>query len=79
MLRTFQATIDDRGRLLPSEAVAIRGHVRVLVTILDEHEFPGDAAILAESALAEGWTGPEADAAWEHLGDLPDLDQVKKP
>jgi hypothetical protein len=78
MLRTFEATI-DRGRIEPHEDVSIEGRVRVLVTILEDERFPGDAAILAESALSEGWTGPEADAAWAHLADLPDLDQGKRP
>jgi len=27
----------------------------------------GDAALLAESALAEDWLRPEEDAAWAHL------------
>ena len=30
-------------------------------------EVPGEAALLAEEALAADWNRPEEDAAWAHL------------
>ena len=41
---------------------------RALVTVLEEPAVgPGEAALLAEAALAEDWSRPEEDAAWSHL------------
>ena len=41
---------------------------RALVTVLDEPAaVPGEAALLAEAALAVDWSRPEEDAAWSHL------------
>jgi hypothetical protein len=77
MLRTVKATIDRRGKVKLAEAVSLNGTKPALVTILDDEE-PGDAAILAESSLSEGWAGPREDKAWKHLVDLPDLDKGKK-
>ena len=38
------------------------------MTVLDEPaEVPGEAALLAEAALAADWNRPEEDAAWAHL------------
>jgi hypothetical protein len=38
------------------------------VTVLDEAvEAPGEAALLAEAALAVDWNRPEEDAAWSYL------------
>lgn len=36
-----------------------------------------ETAILSESALAEGWSGREADKDWAHLADLPALEDEK--
>lgn len=78
MMRTVEATIDEHGQVKLNEPVSLRSPARALVTILSDVP-PADieAAILAESALAEGWSGPEADEAWKHLADLPDLDETK--
>jgi hypothetical protein len=39
-----------------------------LVTVLEEPAaVPGEAALLAEAALAVDWLRPEEDAAWSHL------------
>jgi hypothetical protein len=39
-----------------------------LVTVLEEPAaVPGEAALLAESALAADWWRPEEDAAWSYL------------
>ena len=78
MLRTVEAIIDEHGQVKLSEEVSLRAPTRALVTILDEAiDDSLDAAILSESALAEGWSGPEADEAWKHLADLPSIGEVK--
>jgi hypothetical protein len=46
-----------------------------LVTILEDEGSANEAAILSESALADGWSGAEEDEAWKHLSELPDLDE----
>jgi hypothetical protein len=46
----------------------VDGLRRALVTVLDESpEAPGEAALLAEPAMAVDWNRPEEDAAWSHL------------
>jgi len=77
MLRTLEATIDEKGNVTLHEKVVFAGQTRALVTILDEPVGSQDAYILSESALADGWSGPEADEAWMHLAQLPDLDEEK--
>jgi hypothetical protein len=82
MLRTIEATVDENGRVFLNEEISLKGPVRALVTILEE-DLSGAAqqnepAILAESSLAEGWSGREADEHWDHLKDMPDLDEASK-
>lgn len=67
MIRTVEATIDERGTVLLQEAVTLTGPHRALVTILDEEPHPNATALLSEAALAEDWNRPEEDAAWSHL------------
>ena len=73
MIRTLEATIDERGTVRLQEAVELPTARRALVTILDEeprspvHEL----ALLSEAALAEDWSRPEEDAAWSHLQPAP--------
>jgi hypothetical protein len=66
-MRTFEAIIDEQGRirlLQPLEAGAPR---RALVVLLDEAIPSADeAAALSEEALAD-WNRPEEDSAWSHL------------
>ena len=66
-MRTFEAIIDEQGRirlLQPLEAGAPR---RALVVLLDEAITSADeAAALSEEALAD-WNRPEEDSAWSHL------------
>jgi len=80
MFRTVEATIDEKGQVKLEEDVSLKAPARALVTILDESLLDwvasNETAILSEPSLAEGWTGPEADKAWEHLAELPDLDKV---
>lgn len=78
MLRTVEAIIDEHGQEKLCENVYLKVPTRALVIILDEpYDDALDAAILSESALAEGWSGPEADEAWKHLADLPSIGEVK--
>ena len=71
MIRTLEATIDERGIVLLQEAVTLavtlKGQHRALVTILEEESHPNATALLSEAALAEDWNRPEEDAAWPHL------------
>ena len=67
MIRTVEATIDERGMVQLREAVALTAPHRALVTILDEEPYYNEAALLSEAALAEDWNRPEEDAAWSHL------------
>ena len=79
MIRTVEATIDASGRVHLDEDVALKGPARALVTILEDDLTDwvkrNETAILSEAALAEGWTDKEADEAWKHLEELPDLDR----
>ncbi len=78
MMRTIEATIDAGGHVRLKEEVPLKGTSRVLVTFLDQVWEGNEAAILAEPSLASGWLGSEADEAWKHLSELPDLDKEVK-
>jgi hypothetical protein len=69
MIRTLEATIDERGTVHLLDKVELPAARRALVTILEEEpRFPAHAlALLSEAALAEDWSRPEEDAAWSHL------------
>jgi len=67
MIRTIEATIDERGTVLLQEAVALSAPHRALVTIPDEEPNHTETALLSEAALAEDWNRPEEDAVWSHL------------
>jgi hypothetical protein len=67
MIQTIEAVVDAGGRIRLLGDVQIASPRRALVTILDEPAVvPGEAALLAEPALAD-WNRPEEDAAWSHL------------
>ncbi|MBI2190527.1 MAG: hypothetical protein HYU36_00915 [Planctomycetes bacterium] len=68
MIQTVEAVVDTTGQVrLPGE-IHITSPRRALVTVLEEPAaLPGEAALLAEAALAVDWCRPEADAAWSHL------------
>ncbi len=61
MLRTVEATIDERGVVHLKEDVRVRAKTRALVTILDEDESVDDVTAASEAALAEDWNRPEED------------------
>ena len=68
MIQTVEAVIESGGRVRLLEEIKLTGTRRALVTVLDEPAaLPGEAALLAESALAEDWNRPEEDAAWAYL------------
>ncbi len=68
MIQTVEAVIDENGRVRLLGAVTVDAPRRALVTVLEEPAaVPGEAALLAEPALAEDWSRPEEDAAWSYL------------
>lgn len=67
MIRTVEATIDERGVVRLLEQVHLNTTRRALVTILEESVLTHETALLSEPALAEDWNRPEEDAAWSHL------------
>ena len=68
MIETVEAMIDAEGRVHLLSPVRVDGPRRALVTVLDEPAVvPGETALLAEPVLAEDWSRPEEDAAWQYL------------
>jgi hypothetical protein len=68
MIQTVEAIVDADGRVQLLGEVHVASPRRALVTVLDEPAaVPGEAALLAEAALAADWSRPEEDAAWLHL------------
>lgn len=73
MSQTIEATIDKKGRIVLHEIVELEKSRRALVTILDEDPKleVSEIALLSERSLAELWSTPEEDRAWQHLAELP--------
>ena len=68
MIQTVEAVVDADGHVRLLGPVHVEGPRRALVTVLDEAAaLPGEAALLAQAALAADWSRPEEDAAWAHL------------
>lgn len=68
MIQTVEAVIDADGHVRLLGEVRVDAPRRALVTVLEEPAaIPGEAALLAEAALAADWSRPEEDAAWSHL------------
>lgn len=68
MIQTVEAVVDENGHVRLLGVVRVDAPRRALVTVLDEPAaMPGEAALLAEPALAADWSRPEEDAAWSHL------------
>lgn len=68
MIQTVEAVIDATGQVRLLGTVQVCGPRRALLTVLEEPAaLPGEAALLAEAALATDWSRPEEDAAWAHL------------
>jgi hypothetical protein len=64
MIQTVEAVVDLAGRVRLLGEVRVPSPRRALVTVLEEPAVPGEAALLAEAALAVDWLRPEEDAAW---------------
>ncbi len=69
MLKTVEATIDEKGNVSLRTPIRLSGVRRALVIILDEEpeQAVAETALLSEPALAEDWNRPEEDEAWKHL------------
>jgi hypothetical protein len=68
MIQTVEAVIDASGQVRLLGEVRVDSPRRALVTVLEEPAaMPGEAALLAEAALAADWSRPEEDAAWSYL------------
>jgi hypothetical protein len=68
MIQTVEAVVDADGRVRLLGPVQVDAPRRALVTVLEEPAvIPGEAALLAEGALAADWSRPEEDAAWSYL------------
>ena len=68
MIQTVEAVVDCAGQVRLLGEIHITTPRRALVTVLEEPAVvPGEAAQLAEAALAVDWLRPEEDAAWSHL------------
>ena len=68
MIQTVEAVVDANGKVELLDEVHVASPRRALVTVLEEPAaVPGEAALLAEAALAVAWSRPEEDAAWSHL------------
>lgn len=68
MIQTVEAVVDPAGRVQLLGKLHVTSPRRALVTVLEEPAaVPGEAALLAEAALAADWLRPEEDAAWSHL------------
>lgn len=68
MIQTVEAVVDEAGQVRLLGQVHIDGPRRALVTVLEEPAaIPGEAALLAEAALAVDGSRPEEKVAWSHL------------
>jgi hypothetical protein len=64
-MQTVEAVVDDTGRVRLLGEVHVTEPRRALVTVIDEPAaVPGEAALLAEAALAVDWLRPGEEAAW---------------
>lgn len=72
MIRTIEATIDQKGHISLSEPVKLSSSCRALVMILEEEPVihVNEEALLSEAALAKDWNRAEEDEAWQHLQEV---------
>jgi len=72
-VRTIEAVIDRRGRVLLLENVRLPKAHRALLTILEDTTRlnASEIALLSEPALAVDWNRPEKDEVWSHLQSEP--------
>ncbi len=68
MIQTVEAVVDPDGQVRLLGELHVASPRRALVTVLEEAAaVPGEAALLAEAALAVDWLRSQEDAAWSHL------------
>lgn len=68
MIQTVEAVVDESGQVRMLGEIHVVGSRCAFVTVLEAPAaVPGEAALLAETSLAEDWSRPEEDAAWSHL------------
>jgi hypothetical protein len=68
MIQKVKAIVDANGQVRLLGEVHVANPRRAIVTGLEEPAaVPGEAALLAEMALAADWSRPEEDVAWAHL------------
>jgi hypothetical protein len=69
VIKTVEATIDERGGVHLLEPLTLSRSQRALVTILEEGPAPNadETSRRSEAALAADWTRPEEEAAWAHM------------
>jgi hypothetical protein len=68
MIQTVEALVDAAGRVQYLGEIQVDSPRRALVRVFEEPAaVPGEAALLAEAALAAEWSRPEEDEAWSHL------------
>lgn len=68
-LRTFEAIVDEGGRVQLPRNERLPKARRALITLLDETSTirVSETALFSETSLAEDWNRPEEDEAWSHL------------
>jgi hypothetical protein len=66
---TFEATIDQSGKIQLANDARLPASRRALVIVLDDTPLPvvDETALLSEATLAVDWNRPEEDAAWAYL------------
>ncbi len=68
MLHTFDAVIDEHGKIQPLDEAELPAGRRALVTVDEESDLlVPETALLSEPALADDWDRPEEDEAWAYL------------
>lgn len=69
MIRTIEATVDEKGGIHLLVPITLPRSKRAFVMILDEAPPPEvhKTARMSEQALAVDWNRPEEEAAWSTL------------
>ena len=68
-LRTFEAVVDEQGRVRLLNSLKLPKSRRAVVALLEDTDpiNVSDTALLSEPALARDWNRPEEDESWSHL------------
>jgi len=71
MLKTYQAQVENDGRIRLTESADLPPHAKVLVTIYEDEDTIGGIPVtmlLSQEALSD-WLRPEEDEAWKDYQD----------